>query len=114
MKSQVRDTTILKKVMESIEHIENFTKDVTCEEFLKNEMLKHAVTMALLNIGELIHHLSKEFKANTKIPHEKIVGLRNLAAHGYHDLKFESIWGTIKTSIPELKTEIKKHLQKST
>ena len=60
------------------------TEGYDLKDFLTNEMLKRAVSMALINIGESVKKLSEELKQmNQTIPWNEIIGLRNIAAHGY-------------------------------
>jgi uncharacterized protein with HEPN domain len=47
-----------------------------------NAIYKNAVSMCVLQIGELTTHLSKDFLAtNTKVPWASIKKMRNIAAH---------------------------------
>ena len=106
-----KDKIALQKILKEIEFLETDTKGVTLETFISNERLKRSVSMTLINIGELIHILSKEFKESEKnIPFNEIQATRNIAAHGYHALNFIYIWNTVKIDIPELKIKIEKLL----
>lgn len=109
------DIEILQKILELIAQIEKFIKDVTLNEFLENDEKQNAVCMSLLNIGELISKkLSLEFK-NSKngkaMPLKQAMGLRNVIAHEYFVLHFETIWKTITTDIPVLKNKIERLLK---
>jgi len=69
--------------------------------------------MALLNIGELAAHLDPELRnAHDSIPWKKIIGLRNIAAHGYFILDMPDIWHTISCDVPDLKDNISQILDK--
>ena len=105
-----RDLTILKKILKEIDCLNNLTKDTkTFESFNADEKTKRSAVMTLINIGELVNHLSEEFKkAHRNIPFHAITGLRNVAAHGYLSLNFKLIWSTVKESIPEFKDNIEK------
>jgi len=64
--------------------------------------------MSLLNIGELASKLPDGFtKEHSQIPWHLMVGMRNVAAHGYHTMNLEVVRGTAQTSIPELVDLIK-------
>jgi uncharacterized protein with HEPN domain len=66
-------------------------------------MYRKAVVMSLLNIGELAHHLPKEFTdAFPVVPWRKMTDMRNLAAHGYHTMDSAVIWDTVQLSLPPL------------
>ena len=52
-----------------------------------------SVAMNLLQIGELINNLSKDFQEKySHIPYAGIVSLRNVIAHGYGTLEAEKLW----------------------
>jgi len=108
-----KDIVILKKILEEIRYLDNLVKTMSVyEEFDAEEKTKRATAMTLINIGELANHLSKEFqKSQTDFPIRGAVDLRNVAAHGYHILRFKDIWHTVQTSIPDLKVKIEKLLK---
>jgi uncharacterized protein with HEPN domain len=102
------DRKILEKILEEIQYLEVSIKDMTFEKFDSDETLKRATAMTLINIGELARLLSEEFKENTKnIPFKEIIATRNIAAHGYKTLRFDDIFKTITTDIPDLKKKNK-------
>lgn len=74
------------------------------QEYLNSNFIyKNAISMSILQIGELSGHLSKGFteKHNT-IPWRNIKGIRNFMAHEYGNLDVEILWETIVEDIPEL------------
>jgi uncharacterized protein with HEPN domain len=76
-----------------------------------NAIYKNAVSMCVLQIGELITHFSKGFlAANTKVPWADIKKMRNIAAHHYGKFSMKILHGTITVSIPELKEYCQKLL----
>ena len=106
------DEIVLKKILKEIAYLQSKTNTVALfEDFDNDEDKKRIVAMTLINIGELTRHISQECKDAAKdIPFKNIIGLRDVAAHGYHSLKSDSIWGTVKNSIPDLKSKIEKLL----
>ena len=106
-----KDIQILNKILERIAVAEDILTRATREEFLKDQVLKHAAAMVFLNIGELTKHFSKDFlKKEQRLPIHKMRGLRNIAAHEYDILRFESLWKTMTVYVPELKATIKEIL----
>lgn len=84
-------------IIQMVTHVESF------ECFLKNMPIRKAIIMSLLNIGEMVNRLPEEYVlAHRTIPWRSIVNLRNLAAHGYHVLNYDSIWQICQSSVPEL------------
>jgi len=102
-----RDKIILQKLLEEIVYLETTTKGFTLESFIANEDKKRVAAMTLINIGELVKNLSKEFiQSAQNFPLNEIRALRNVAAHEYYALRFRDIWKTIERDIPSLKKQI--------
>jgi uncharacterized protein with HEPN domain len=79
--------------------------------FGSNRLYRKAVVMSILNIGELAKHLPEEFRSENKdIPWKQIIGMRDIAAHGYSEMDDDIIWDVVKHSIPELISFINKQL----
>ena len=105
-----KDESILIKILEEIDDLSAIMTGVDYETFIRTSEKKKAVSMTLINIGELANRISSELMEDSEIPFRKIVDLRNHAAHGYFVLRFDFIWRTVKERIPELKESIKKLL----
>lgn len=98
-----RDYQLLKKIADEILVAEAILDGVTEEDFLEDEKLKRAVSMTLINIGELVKNLSNELKLKDKsIPWREISGLRDLAAHKYQTLRMEDVFLTASKELPDL------------
>ena len=109
-----RDKIILMKVVDEIHYLETSTSGFTFESFMADETLRRAACMTLINVGELCRLLSEEVKTNARdIPFNEIIATRNVAAHGYQTLRFDDVWNTIQTDVPDLKMKIAKLLETS-
>ena len=100
-----RDTGIINHIIEHIENILNAQKRFGNEYaiFVSDTDYYNSVCMSLLQIGELAHHLTTEFKtAHADIPWKNIIGLRNVVVHGYGQLDTETVWATVTDDTPEL------------
>lgn len=74
-----------------------------------NEMLKRAVCMTVINIGELVKNITDDTRREYKqIPWKAIAGFRDIAAHKYQTLKMEDVFQTVMVDFPELKTNLDK------
>ena len=95
---------ILGHMLYDILDVIEFTKEIeSVEEFAENRLCRKAVVMSILNIGELAKRLPEDFKlATSEIPWKKIIGMRDIAAHGYHVMEDEIIWDVARNSIPLL------------
>jgi len=96
-----RDAKILLKIQEEALAIADFISGHDADSFIKDEKTKRAVCMTLINIGELVKHLSEDFRtANNQIPWKNIAGLRDIAVHGYQTLRMSDIWVNATEDVP--------------
>ena len=109
-----RDKNILLKLKEKAEVLPTLTDGYDLQGFLGSEVLKLAVSMSLINLGELVNRLSDETKQqNPAVAWSAIVRLRNVAAHGYDELKMENIWKIVTEDVPPFLTQISEILQRT-
>lgn len=102
-----RDYVILTKVLSEISVAESLMSDTTISAFLESELLRRAICMTVINIGELVKNLSEDTrKASPYIPWKAIAGFRDIAAHKYQTLKMEDVYETVSTDFPVLKQQI--------
>lgn len=94
---------ILEHIRADCEDIFGFVKDMELEDFMQNKLVRNAVGMSLINIGELVKALPASYReAHPEIPWKRIAGMRDVAAHKYQALDMEAVWNVIKDRIPEL------------
>ena len=106
-----RDAVILQKILSEIKIAEDMVGDRSLAEFIGSEMLKRAVCMTVINIGELVKNLSDDCRqAHREIPWKAIVGFRDIAAHKYQTLKMEDVYETVTSDFPVLHNQIKQIL----
>lgn len=106
---QHRDKTIISKVISEIDIGCSMLGIASLEEFLNDEKLKRAVSMTVINIGELIKNVTEDTrKAYPYIPWKAIAGMRDIAAHKYQTLRMEDVYQTVRADFPALKEELSK------
>ena len=98
--------------IQRIRHIKRYCEDIVAyterfggfAEFVSDSAYHHAVSMCILQIGELSNGLSAEFRNETKeiIQWGLVRGMRNWVAHSYTEMDNEIIWDTVSSSIPFL------------
>ena len=109
---QRRDKIILQKIISEINKGINFLGTATLEDFLNNEMMKYAVAMVAVNIGELVKSLTAEFRLkNNHVEWKKVAGFRDVVAHKYETLDMNLVYVVVKKDFPELKAQIEKILE---
>jgi len=102
-----RDEIIINKIISEINVGIQLLGEITQEEFLKNEMLKRAIGMTVIKIGELTKNISQETRMKfPSVPWKAISGMRDLAAHKYQTLRMEDVYQTAKVDFPQLKMQL--------
>ena len=111
---QHRDKTILAKIADEISVAMSMTENVSSDIFENNEMIKRAVCMTVINVGELVKNLSDELRREYSfVPWKSIAGFRDIAAHKYQTLKMKDVYLTVINDFPVLKENINKILKQS-
>lgn len=109
---QHRDAVILGKIKDEAAIALNMIKGMTSDDFISNEIIKRAVCMTVINIGELVKNLSDEIRtANGNIPWRAIAGFRDIAAHKYQTLYMGDVFKTVSEDFPTLIADIDGILQ---
>jgi uncharacterized protein with HEPN domain len=91
-------------ILEAINDISNFIKNLSFNEFTEDKKTINAVIRSLEIIGEASKKVSQEIKENNKnIPWKEMAGMRDKMIHGYFDLDLVTIWETVNKDIPPLK-----------
>ena len=102
----------LDDILESIQKIEDYTKDLNEEQFSMDTEVQDAVLRRLGIIGEAVKHVPEDLKNNyEQIPWKQIAGARDIFVHEYFGVGMERIWKTIKEDLPELKKVTDKMIQ---
>ena len=101
-----RDRDVVAHILRYCEQIETAHTDFggSKERFVQSTTYQNAVSMCILQIGELVNHLSNDFKAeNAQIPWHRIRGMRNYVAHEYGSIDFDVVWYVATKSVRELR-----------
>lgn len=106
-----RDELVLKKIIQYSDEISLTISrfSLTIESFTADFVVRNAISMCILQIGELVGKLSDEFKeVNNAMPWREIKAMRNIAAHNYGEIDIDILWETATSDIPALKEYCKK------
>jgi uncharacterized protein with HEPN domain len=99
----------IEDILTAVEKIENYTKDMTFDNFCKDCKTIDAVVRNLSVIGEASKNMPEEIKQDhPEIPWEEIIGMRNKVIHEYFGVDEEILWKTAREDLPFFKDKISK------
>ncbi|MCW1294633.1 MAG: DUF86 domain-containing protein [Candidatus Parvarchaeota archaeon] len=106
-KEEKDDIEYIKHIINAIQLIKQYTKDLQKDEFTKNNEKQDAVIRELAVIGEASKNISDSFKVkNNFIEWKKLAGVRDIVVHQYFNIDLDIIWDIIKYDLPELKKKL--------
>jgi len=104
----------LNHILDSITFIEEYTENISFEEFEKDRKTADAVIRNFEIIGEASSKIPKEFREKyPEIPWKSIIALRNVLIHEYFGVDINAVWENIRQNLPELKKQIKSVIAKT-
>lgn len=107
MREAIKDRGRLEHMLSAIENVEEFTKDITLDDFVKSKVLFFAVVKNIEIVGEATYMLTKEYKqSHQSVPWLVIEKMRHVLVHGYYTISPEKVWETVQEDIPLLKEQI--------
>ncbi len=101
-----KDIIVLKKIIQYSEEIAKTLERFDNERkvFVEDFVYRNAVSMCILQIGELVGKLSDDFKKeHPAMPWRDIKAMRNIAAHNYGEIDIDILWETSTEDIVQLK-----------
>lgn len=103
-----KDRIIIQKIIGYIKDVEMYIDGLQAMDFLDDKKTITACAFTVSQIGELAKEISDETMQKYKnIPWSSMKGMRNRIVHDYENVDLSVLWGTVKTSLPELKEELK-------
>ncbi len=103
-----RDSSLLlEDILEAIEKIERYTKNMTYQSFLSDDKTIDAVIRNFEIIGEAANRLGDDFRTDhAHIEWNRIRGFRNRIVHEYFGIDHEIVWSIIENDLADLKNRL--------
>jgi uncharacterized protein with HEPN domain len=95
-------------IVRVVEEIEIFCQGKNFDDFREDRGLQLIVERELEIVGEALVRLRRDHRdLADRVPDiNRIIGLRNILAHGYDILEHEILWDIVQNKIPALKRDI--------
>ena len=94
-------------ILESIDLIEKYIKNVTSAKFHKNQAVQDAVIRRLEVIGEASKNLPLSFRVkHSNIPWKKMTGMRDVLIHEYFGIDLTLTWKVAKEELSFIKKKL--------
>ena len=94
-------------ILEAIEAIERFTREMDFEQFQSDDKTIRAVEREFEIIGEAVKKIPEEITTDyPTTPWKAIAGMRDRLIHHYWDTEVEMLWKTIEESLPPFNSTI--------
>ena len=109
---QHRDYIAVKKIVEEMKTGIELLNGDSVETFLENELLKRALAMTCINVGELVKVITDDTRTKYKeFPWKAVAGMRDITAHRYQTLRMQDVYYTIHDEYPILVKQLEDILQ---
>lgn len=104
------DEVYIKHILEAIDRIDNYTRDVSEEKFKETEMIQDAVVRQIEVIGEATKQLSEETReSHESVPWKDIAGMRDNLIHNYFGVDLDQVWQTVQKDLPDLEEKLQEN-----
>ena len=98
---------LLEDMREAAARIQEYTKGLSEDAFLKDRRTTDAVVRNVEIIGEAAGLLPKEFtQQHAEIAWEQIVGLRHRIVHDYFGIDLKLVWHILQQDLPAFQSKL--------
>lgn len=95
-------------ICEACKKMIEFTKGISFEQYVSNDLVKAAVERKFVTIGEAMMRIKREYPETLEhiSGYYRIIGFRNILVHGYDIIDDATVWSALVDSVPVLLREI--------
>jgi uncharacterized protein with HEPN domain len=106
-----RDAGFVWDMLQAIAKIQQFTANLSFEDYLDSVLVQSAVERQLEILGEAAGRISPDFRsAYSDINWRGIIGLRNILIHRYDDIQQQVVWEVVVSNLVPLRTQLEECL----
>ncbi len=106
--SKRSEKLLIEDIIDSIERILDYTKDLNYAEFISDNKTVDAVVRNFEVIGEAANNLPKDFLPKyPQIDWSGLIGFRNKLIHGYFGVDYKIVWYIIDTELEGILNQFK-------
>ena len=99
--SERKPSSFINDILTCIQHIQDYSSNLSLDEFSSNFMIVEACLYNIQVIGEAVSKLPDDVKRiDQQIPWILIKGMRNRLIHDYIGTDIELVWNVIKNELP--------------
>lgn len=96
-------TDYLTDIKNSIRYIQEFSRDLSFDDFQEDIKTQYAIIRCFEVIGEASKRIPEDYRSKYQsVPWKIMAGMRDRLIHGYDVVDVTILWRTIKIDIPEL------------
>jgi uncharacterized protein with HEPN domain len=107
MQPDPKDMARLWDMLDAARTAVEFTKGLRFEDFLRDRKTRNAVERNLEIIGEAARCVSPETRDGfPDVPWRSMIGLRNVLAHEYGEIRYEILWAIVQEKLNTLIREL--------
>lgn len=102
----------IQDILDSIDAIEEFVKEMQFKDFSKDKKTIYAVVRGVEIIGEATKHIPASIRNKyPKIPWKDMSGMRDKVIHEYFGVDLKVVWRTAKEELSPIRPLIRKVLE---
>ncbi len=103
MRPSTDDAAFLWDMLDAARAVGSFVASRAYQDYLDNRMLRGAVERHLEILAEAARRVSRAVQEDhPEVPWRRIIGLRNVLAHEYGEIKHDKMWIVATEAIPAL------------